>query len=66
MLDDPKLRRPRVLRFFREFFEYEKAAEVFKDPKDFKAHRAVSLIADTDNLVRWILERDEKRFFSSC
>lgn len=58
MLDDPKLDKPRLLRFFREFFEYDKATEVFKNRDDFKDHKARVLVSDTDNLVRWILQRD--------
>ena len=56
---DPKLQKPRILRFFHEYFEYPKAAEVFKNPEDFKQHKAKVLVSDTDNLIRWILERDE-------
>lgn len=59
MLDDEKLDKPRILRFFHEFFEYPKATEIFKNPEDFKPHKAQVLVSDTDNLVRWILERDE-------
>jgi mono/diheme cytochrome c family protein len=32
MLDDPKFDKPRMLRFFREYFGYDKALEVFKSP----------------------------------
>ena len=60
MLTDEKLNKPRILRFFHEYFEYNKADEVFKNPEDFKAHKARVLVSDTDNLVRWILERDEQ------
>ena len=60
MLADEKLSKPRIMRFFHEFFEYPKADEVFKNPEDFKAHKARVLISDTDNLVRWILEKDEQ------
>jgi mono/diheme cytochrome c family protein len=59
MLADEKLRKPRILRFFHEYFEYPKAAEVFKNPEDFRFHNARVLVSDTDNLVRWILERDK-------
>lgn len=59
MFADPKLQRPRILRFFHEFFEYQKATEVFKNPEDFRHHKASVLVSDTDNLVRWILERDQ-------
>ena len=59
MFADPKLRRPRIIRFFHEFFEYRKALEVFKNPEDFRHHKARVLVSDTDNLIRWILERDK-------
>ena len=59
MLDDEKLDRTRLLRFFHEYFEYAKAAQVFKDQKEFKSHKARVLVSDTDNLIRWILERDK-------
>ncbi len=59
LFDDPKLQKPRILRFFQEFFEYHKAAEVFKNTDEFSHHNARVLVSDTDNLVRWILERDK-------
>lgn len=60
MFADEKLRRPRILRFFHEFFEYPKALEVFKNRNEFPHHKAQVLVSDTDNLVRWILERDQE------
>ncbi len=59
MFADEKLDRPHILRFFHEYFEYPKALEVFKNPEDFKQHEARVLVSDTDNLIRWILERDQ-------
>ncbi|HIM28848.1 MAG TPA: DUF1588 domain-containing protein [Planctomycetes bacterium] len=59
---------PRILQFFREFFGYYKAHEVFKDVdkftkrEDFKqfTSRAVSQLEyDTDSLVRHILAEDK-------
>lgn len=58
MLADEKLNKPRIMRFFHEYFEYHKAAEVFKNADDFRHHKAKVLVSDTDNLVRWILQRD--------
>lgn len=56
----------RKLRFFREFFGYPKAQEVFKDDARFGAGRheqAVSrLIDEADMLVEHILERDQHVF----
>lgn len=59
MLADKKMKRARILRFFHEYFEYPKATLVFKDSKEFKAHKSKVLVSDTDNLVRWILDRDK-------
>ena len=56
----------RKLRFFREFFGYPKAQDVFKDASRFGAGRheqAVSrLIDEADMLVEYILEKDERVF----
>ncbi len=60
MLADEKTDTARILRFFHEYFEYPKADEVFKNPEDFKPHKAKVLVSDTDNLVRWILEKDQE------
>ncbi|WP_439631953.1 DUF1588 domain-containing protein [Gemmata sp.] len=59
---DPKADKPRVLRFFREYFGYGGAAEVFKDTKAFPAHNARGLVADTDRLVRDIVAADKDVF----
>jgi mono/diheme cytochrome c family protein len=56
----------RKLRFFREFFGYPKAQDVFKDDSRFGAGRhepAVSrLIDEADMLVEYILEKDARVF----
>jgi mono/diheme cytochrome c family protein len=58
LLDDPKAEKPRILRFFREYFGYNKADEVFKDGiKDFGYDPKV-IIADTDALVLYVLKQD--------
>ena len=58
---------PRVLQFFREFFGYHKASEVFKEVDNFKQrdgfrqfhnHTATRLMYDTDALVLHVLEQD--------
>ncbi len=59
MLGDPKLQKPRILRFFREYFQYDKATEVFKDGKQFSDHDARVLVEDTDRLIEYILEQDK-------
>lgn len=64
MLADAKFDKPRILRFFREYFGYGKVAEVFKEEnagggtKDFESHDAQTLLQDTDRLVEYILEQD--------
>jgi mono/diheme cytochrome c family protein len=60
MLADPKLKKPRILRFFREYFEYDKATEVFKDTSEMKAHDPRVLVEDTDRLIEYILEQDKQ------
>jgi mono/diheme cytochrome c family protein len=58
LLKDSKVEKARILRFFREYFGYEAALEVFKDPKDNSEHESRPLVEDTDRLVLWVLERD--------
>lgn len=58
MLEDPKLRKPRILRFFQEYFGYTRATDVFKDKKPFPAFRAEMLVDDTNRLVEHVLQRD--------
>jgi hypothetical protein len=59
---------PRILQFFREFFGYHKAQEVFKDVDKFKKRdgfkqfiqgTAFRLEYDTDSLIRHILFEDK-------
>ena len=59
---------PRILQFFREFFGYYKAHEVFKDVdkfakrdgfKQFVQGSASKLSYDTDSLIRHILQDDK-------
>jgi len=57
LLDDPKTDKTRILRFFREYFGYEAALEVFKDNPE---HDARVLIEDTDRLVLYVLEQDRQ------
>jgi hypothetical protein len=64
LLDDPKIETPAVSRFFREYFGYDRAIDVFKDPDDgglvgkFRDHDPRILVEDTDRLVEHILEQD--------
>lgn len=48
----------RVLRFFREFFGYGEAPDVFKDEELLPPKIRSYLVSDTDQLVLRILERD--------
>ena len=62
IVDDPKIQKPRVLGFFREYFEYQIATEVFKDsPKDLW-HRPDQAVRDTDRLVLHIVAEDKDVF----
>lgn len=61
VLDDSKIAKPRLLRFFREHFEYHRAPDVFKDkPTDKIKHVPLVLVSDTDRLVLYILEQDKE------
>jgi cytochrome c553 len=62
LLDDPKTSPPRVLGFFREYFEYGNAPEVFKDrPKDLM-HEPKQHVADTDRLILHLVATDKDVF----
>ncbi|MFT5430916.1 MAG: hypothetical protein ACI9OJ_001595, partial [Myxococcota bacterium] len=64
LLDEPKIEKSRVLWFFREYFDYYRAPEVFKDPlPDHQTRRGVhynpkGYVSDTDVLVMSILSHD--------
>lgn len=64
LLADATTDKPRILRFFHEYFEYDDAVEVFKDPADVKAagifgrYSPQSLVHDTDRLVLAVLKQD--------
>lgn len=65
ILDDPKISKPLVLGFFREYFDYYRAPEVFKDPvPDHLQRRGIGhnprgMVENTDVLVLSILSRDK-------
>ena len=62
ILDDPKIVKPRMLGFFREYFEYDNATEVFKDePKDLW-HRPEQHVRDTERLILHIMSEDKDVF----
>ena len=59
--DDPNIAKPRILRFFHEFFGYNAAPSVFKDTARFgKDYRKVPerLVDDADTLVMHLVNRD--------
>lgn len=55
-----KPKKGRLLRFFREYFEYTKAVDVFKDDTRAINHDPMILVRDTDQLVMYALERDKQ------
>ena len=59
MLEDPKLQKPRILGFFREYFEYGGAADVFKDVALNRNHVPEVLVSDTDQLIMHIYQQDK-------
>ena len=67
LLEDGSIEKPRILRFFHEFFGYHHAPEVFKDDErifgGFTFHKiARSYVEDTDTLVRHLLKEDKDVF----
>jgi hypothetical protein len=60
LLDDEKrpLAKKRLLQFFQEYFDYEKAEDVFKDKIDGHAHWAPALVYDLNTLVSHTLDQD--------
>jgi hypothetical protein len=59
ILDDTKIYKPRLLGFFHEYFGYDRAPLVCKDPQPDYFHHADQLVLDTDLLVMNILQRDK-------
>ena len=60
LLGYPTDNNPRRLQFFREYFGYRRAIEVFKDPPDRGTHDAHMLVSDLEFLIRQILEDDRQ------
>lgn len=69
ILADPSIRKPRLLQFFREYFDYDRAGSVCKDakalrtagadPKDVNHYRIMfRMTASTDRLIELILAED--------
>ena len=68
ILDDDTIRKPRILQFFREYFDYDRAATICKTRQSiegqgahYESHPAVinSMIANTDGLIEIILREDK-------
>ena len=68
MLDDPAIAKPRVLRFFREYFAYDSAPSVFKDEITLKKIGVRNVggwdpgyfVSDADRIVLAALEQDRE------
>jgi mono/diheme cytochrome c family protein len=60
LLDDSATAKPRILRFFREYFGYEAAREVFKAPRKEISFDAGVLVSDADALVQHIVGQDRE------
>jgi mono/diheme cytochrome c family protein len=64
ILDEPRIEKSRVVWFFREYFDYYRAPDVFKDPlPDYRTRRGAhdtpkGYVSDTDVLVMSILSHD--------
>ena len=56
----PRFGNPRVIEFFREFFHYPYATEVFKDKPDRGYHLPHLLVQDLERLILSILDRDRQ------
>ena len=59
LLDEPKFEKPRIMRFFREYFGYPHAINVFKTDFPSGTHDASWSVGDTDMLIADILGRDK-------
>jgi len=51
--------KPRVLKFFDEYFDYEKANGVFKEPPSDLPYAANMLVYDTRKLIQYIVAEDK-------
>ena len=58
MLGETKLPKPRILGFFREYFEYGGAIDVFKDEALNRNRVPEVLVSDTDRLIMHFYEQD--------
>ncbi len=51
---------PRIIQFFREYFHYPFASEVFKDEPEGGEHKSSLLVADLELTIKEILKRDQQ------
>lgn len=62
LLENEKIAKPKILRFFREFFEYHRAPDVFKDAKRYQNYDwgkvPYQLVHEADLLVLHVLRGD--------
>lgn len=58
LLADPKFAKPRIMRFFDEYFGYPAAIEVFKDVPKGMEWRPEVFVTDTRLLIQYILDQD--------
>lgn len=62
LLSDDSIAKPRIMRFFEEYFEFTAAVEVFKDfdpPVLQKSWQPEVLVNDTRQLIQYVLDRDK-------
>jgi len=59
LFDDPKFEKPRIMRFFHEYFGYRNATNIFKTDFEKGTHDASWNVIDTDKLIADLLMRDK-------
>lgn len=59
LLNDASIDKPRILRFFREYFEYTRATEIFKDGRIRKHYMPEQLVEDIDAIVLRAVANDQ-------
>jgi hypothetical protein len=64
ILADQTIAKPRVVRFFRDYFGYGTAPDVFKDQRTLRANgikgwTPMFFVTDADRLVAWVVARDQ-------
>ena len=60
LIQDNRYAPQRLLQFFQEYFDYEKANDIFKDKIPKHMHWAPGLVHDLDVLIQHVLEKDEQ------